>query len=54
MWPARSKPILLLLTAWTLSYAGDLAAFTAGRRIALPATRSDEMAQRLPKVPAGC
>src|SRR4029077_4868377 len=26
---ARSKPILLLLTAWCLSYAGDLAAFTA-------------------------
>ena len=29
MWLARSKPILLLLTAWCLSYAGDLAAFTA-------------------------
>jgi hypothetical protein len=29
MWLARSKPILLLLTAWGLSYAGDLAAFTA-------------------------
>jgi MFS family permease len=28
-WLARSKPILLLLTAWGLSYAGDLAAFTA-------------------------
>ena len=28
-WLARSKPILLLLTAWCLSYAGDLAAFTA-------------------------
>src|SRR5215470_10257841 len=26
---SRSKPILLLLTAWCLSYAGDLAAFTA-------------------------
>ena len=30
MWLARSKPILLLLTAWGMSYAGDLAAFTAG------------------------
>jgi MFS family permease len=30
MWLARSRPILLLLTAWGLSYAGDLAAFTAG------------------------
>ena len=29
MWLARSKPILLLLVAWCLSYAGDLAAFTA-------------------------
>ena len=29
MWLARSKPILLLLAAWCLSYAGDLAAFTA-------------------------
>ena len=29
MWLARSKPILLLLTAWGMSYAGDLAAFTA-------------------------
>ena len=29
LWLARSKPILLLLTAWCLSYAGDLAAFTA-------------------------
>jgi hypothetical protein len=29
MWLTRSKPILLLLTAWGLSYAGDLAAFTA-------------------------
>ncbi len=29
MWLARSKPILLLLAAWGLSYAGDLAAFTA-------------------------
>src|ERR1700735_488740 len=29
MWLPRSKPILLLLTAWALSYAGDLAAFTA-------------------------
>jgi MFS family permease len=29
MWLARSKPILLLLMAWGLSYAGDLAAFTA-------------------------
>jgi CRP-like cAMP-binding protein len=28
-WLARSKPILLLLIAWGLSYAGDLAAFTA-------------------------
>ena len=28
-WLARSRPILLLLTAWGLSYAGDLAAFTA-------------------------
>jgi Cyclic nucleotide-binding domain len=28
-WLVRSKPILLLLTAWGLSYAGDLAAFTA-------------------------
>jgi MFS family permease len=28
-WLARSKPILLLLVAWGLSYAGDLAAFTA-------------------------
>ena len=28
-WLARSKSILLLLTAWGLSYAGDLAAFTA-------------------------
>jgi Cyclic nucleotide-binding domain len=28
-WLARSKPNLLLLTAWGLSYAGDLAAFTA-------------------------
>ena len=28
-WLARSKPILFLLTAWGLSYAGDLAAFTA-------------------------
>jgi hypothetical protein len=28
-WLARSKPILLLLMAWGLSYAGDLAAFTA-------------------------
>ena len=28
-WLARSKPILLLLTAWGLSYAGDLVAFTA-------------------------
>ena len=28
-WLLRSKPILLLLTAWGLSYAGDLAAFTA-------------------------
>ena len=28
-WLARSKPILLLLLAWGLSYAGDLAAFTA-------------------------
>src|SRR5215468_9489372 len=29
MWLAHSKPILLLLMAWGLSYAGDLAAFTA-------------------------
>ena len=29
MWLARSKPILLLLAAWGLSQAGDLAAFTA-------------------------
>jgi hypothetical protein len=29
MWLARNKPILLLLMAWGLSYAGDLAAFTA-------------------------
>jgi hypothetical protein len=29
MWLARGKPILLLLMAWGLSYAGDLAAFTA-------------------------
>ena len=28
-WRSRSKPILLLLVAWGLSYAGDLAAFTA-------------------------
>ena len=28
-WLARSKPILPLLIAWGLSYAGDLAAFTA-------------------------
>ena len=28
-WLARSKPMLLLLMAWGLSYAGDLAAFTA-------------------------
>jgi hypothetical protein len=28
-WLARSKPILLLLVAWGLSDAGDLAAFTA-------------------------
>jgi MFS family permease len=28
-WLARSRPILLLLVAWGLSYAGDLAAFTA-------------------------
>jgi MFS family permease len=29
MWLARSKPILLLLLAWGLSCAGDLASFTA-------------------------
>ena len=29
MWLARSRPIRLLLIAWCLSYAGDLAAFTA-------------------------
>ena len=29
MWPARGRPIRLLLIAWCLSYAGDLAAFTA-------------------------
>jgi MFS family permease len=29
MWLARSRPIRLLLLAWGLSYAGDLAAFTA-------------------------
>ena len=29
LWLARSKPMLLLLMAWGLSYAGDLAAFTA-------------------------
>jgi predicted MFS family arabinose efflux permease len=29
LWLVRSRPILLLLTAWCLSYAGDLAAFTA-------------------------
>ena len=28
-WLARSRPIRLLLIAWCLSYAGDLAAFTA-------------------------
>jgi hypothetical protein len=30
MWLARSKPLLLLLLAWGLSFAGDLAAFLAG------------------------
>ena len=29
VWLARSRPIRLLLLAWTLSNAGDLAAFTA-------------------------
>jgi len=29
VWLARSRPIRLLLLAWFLSYAGDLAAFTA-------------------------
>jgi len=29
VWPARGRPIRLLLLAWCLSYAGDLAAFTA-------------------------
>jgi MFS family permease len=29
VWPARGRPIRLLLVAWGLSYAGDLAAFTA-------------------------
>jgi MFS family permease len=29
VWLARSRPIRLLLVAWGLSYAGDLAAFTA-------------------------
>jgi len=29
VWLARSRPIRLLLVAWCLSYAGDLAAFTA-------------------------
>ena len=29
VWLARSRPIRLLLIAWFLSYAGDLAAFTA-------------------------
>ena len=29
MWLARSRPVLLLLVAWGLCYAGDLAAFTA-------------------------
>jgi MFS family permease len=29
VWLARSRPIRLLLIAWCLSYAGDLAAFTA-------------------------
>jgi hypothetical protein len=28
LWLARSKPILLLLLAWGVCYAGDLAAFT--------------------------
>ena len=28
MWLARSRPIRLLLLAWGISYAGDLAAFT--------------------------
>ena len=29
VWLARSRPIRRLLLAWFLSYAGDLAAFTA-------------------------
>ena len=29
VWPVRGRPIRLLLLAWFLSYAGDLAAFTA-------------------------
>jgi hypothetical protein len=28
MWLARSRPILLLLLAWGISYAGDMAAYT--------------------------
>jgi len=28
MWLARSRPIRLLLLAWGITYAGDLAAFT--------------------------
>jgi hypothetical protein len=51
MWLARSKPILLLLTAWGMSYAGDLAAFTAAREEFLAAvTGSPESVENAEEV----